>query len=213
MLVFSNVLVGNFREEKGQDMRVKPVSIIAGAAIASTIGITVLQKDSSLETSNEVQHSISTRGVKKTCQIESAFAVGMIQGWPTMIFVNEDVNKTNAQDRLESHVGKGVSRILSYNKISAPPSGSTLTLFTSTDKESGWNVAYPTAPEKQSATNALMVACSCHVKGMTNIPDGCLVALGWLCYVTNGFWDVHTSPVNFSEIANLKGGWLYRERR
>lgn len=192
-------------------MKGKAISIIAGAAAIATIGITTLSDDDSIGSSRESK--ISIRASKNTCRLETAYAVGLIQGWPVMIFVNEDASKTNAADRLESHVGKGISRILSYNKIETPPNDCTLTLFTSTNSGSGWNIAYPTAEEKQAATNALMASHACQVRDVENLPDGCIVSIGWLCYVTNGFWNVHTTPVSFSDIADLKGGWLYRERR
>jgi len=211
MLDFSNILIGIFRKGKGYDMKGKAISIIAGAAAIATIGITSLSDDDSIGSSRESKISIRTS--RNTCRLETAYAVGLIQGWPVMIFVNEDESKTNAADRLESHVGKGISRILSYNKIATPPSDCTLTLFTSTNSGSGWNIAYPTAEDKQAATNALMASHACQVRNVENLPDGCIVSIGWLCYVTNGFWNVHTTPVSFSDIAALKGGWLYRERR
>lgn len=192
-------------------MKGKTISMIAGAAAIATIGITSLNNVDSIVSSQESK--MSTRSTKKTSSLETAYAVGVIQGWPVMIFVNEDASKTNAADRLESHVGKGISRILSYNKIETPPNDCTLTLFTSTNSGSGWNIAYPTAEEKQAATNALMASHACQVRDVENLPDGCIVSIGWLCYVTNGFWNVHTPPVSFSDIAALKGGWLYRERR
>lgn len=195
-------------------MNGKTIGTIAGAAVAASVAITTsvqLQNNdvsAKAESVNQVREG--TTGTQTTPGIESSYAVGAIPGWPIMIFISEDKGNEGSSNRLGSHVNKGIQRILSYNNISAPPSDCTLTLFTCTDNGSGWNTAYPTAAEAQDAMNALLSSASVPVKSMTNIPDGCLVTLGWLCYVPNGFWSTHTEPVTFSDLSSLIGGWLYR---
>lgn len=211
MLDFSNVHVGISHKGKGINMKSKTIFSVICAAIVTTVCIMAMYGDNSDTAAKVTCRPATKRAIKKAVKIESAFSIGKIQGWPIMIFIAEDSEKTNAVDRLESHVAKGIARILSYNKISAPPSDCTLTLFTCSGNGYGWNMAYPTASDKMDATNALMTSALVPVKEMTSLPDGCMVALGWLCYVTNGFWSAHTEPVSFSDLANLKGGWLYRD--
>ena len=195
-------------------MNGKTIGTIAGAAVAASVAITTsvqLQKNdvsAKAESVNQVREG--TTGTQTTTGIESSYAVGAFPGWPIMIFISEEKVNEGTSDRLGLHVNKGRQRILSYNNISAPPSDCTLTLFTCTDNGSGWNTAYPTEEEVQDATNALLSSASVPVKAMKNIPDGCLVTLGWLCYVPNVFWSTHTEPVDFSDLSSLIGGWLYR---
>ena len=195
-------------------MNGKTIGTIAGAAVAASVAITTsvqLQNNdvsAKAESVNQVREG--TTGTQTTTGIESSYAVGALPGWPIMIFISEDNGNEDSSNRLGLHVNKGIQRILSYNNISAPPGDCTLTLFTCTDNGSGWNTAYPTAAEAHDATNALLSSASVPVKSMTNIPDGCLVTLGWLCYVPNGFWSTHTEPVAFSDLSSLIGGWLYR---
>ena len=195
-------------------MKVKTIGVLAGAAVATAVGITSISRQPEKEVGVEQKGlAVSTTRANVAAKgIETSFVIGHIQGWPIMIFVNEDADKISTTNRLESHISKGISRILSYNKISSPPSDCSLTLFTCADNGSGWNTAYPTAVEKQSATNAILNSLNVHTKDITGIPNECMVAIGWLCYVTNGFWNTHTSPVSFSDVSTLKGGWLYRER-
>lgn len=195
-------------------MNVKTIGTIAGAAVGASVAITTsmqLQKNdmSAKAESIERAKTVAT-GTTPTVGIESAYAVGLIPGWPTMIFISEDNGNEGSSNRLVLHVNKGIQRILSYNNIKAPPGDCALTLFTCADTGSGWNVAYPMAAEVQDATNALLSSASVQVKEMTNIPDGCLVTLGWLCYVPTGFWRTHTEPVDFADLSSLIGGWLYR---
>ena len=195
-------------------MNGKTIGTIAGAAVAASVAFTtsmqVQKKEMSAKAESVEQARTGATGTTDTMGIESSYAVGLIQGFPTMIFISEDKGNEGSSNRLGFHVNKGIQRILSYNNISSPPSDCTLTLFTCSDNGSGWNTAYPTAVEEQDATNALMASASVQVKAMTNIPDGCLVTLGWLCYVPNGFWSTHTEPVDFADLASLIGGWLYR---
>ena len=195
-------------------MKEKTIGTIVVAAVAASVSFTTsiqLQKNDVSSKAGSVEQSRAvTTGTTNTTVIESSYAFGALPGWPIMIFISEDKGNEGSSNRLGSHVNKGIQRIISYNNISAPPSDCTLTLFTCTDNGSGWNTAYPTAAEAQDATNALLSSSSVPVKAMTNIPDGCLVTLGWLCYVPNGFWSTHTEPVDFSDLSSLIGGWLYR---
>lgn len=196
-------------------MNMKTIGTIAGAAVGASVAFTTsmqLQKNDMAAKAESVEQAKAvTTGTTTTMGIESAYAVGSIPGWPIMIFISEDKENEGSSNRLGLHVNKGIQRILSYNNISAPPGDCTLTLFTCADNGSGWNAAYPIAAEVQEATNALLSSTAVPVKAMTNIPDGCLVTLGWLCYVPNGFWSTHTEPVEFADLSSLTGGWLYRE--
>lgn len=196
-------------------MNIKTIGTIAGAAVGASVAFTTsmqLQKNDMAAKAESVEQAKAvTTGTTTTMGIESAYAVGSIPGWPIMIFISEDKENEGSSNRLGLHVNKGIQRILLYNNISAPPGDCTLTLFTCADNGSGWNAAYPIAAEVQEATNALLSSTAVPVKAMTNIPDGCLVTLGWLCYVPNGFWSTHTEPVEFADLSSLTGGWLYRE--
>ena len=142
--------------------------------------------------------------------LETSYAVGVIRGWPVMIFVKEDTGSTNNPDRLSLHVSKGASRILSYNKIASAQEGEVLTFFKSSEFGTGWSNAYSTVAEEIVATNSLKNILNVPSKDMNSLPDGCNAAIGWLCYVPNGFWDTHSEPVSFSALSSLKGAWLYR---
>lgn len=213
--VFQNIHVGISRKGNGNDMNGKTIGTIAGAAVAASVAFTASMQLQKNDMSAKVESVEQAKAVAKVTTtaigIESAYAVGAIPDWPIMIFISEDKDNEGSSNRLGLHVNKGITRILSYNNISAPPSDCTLTLFTCADNGSGWNAAYPMAAEKQAATNALLSSTAVPVKAMTNLPDGCLVSLGWLCYVPNGFWSTHTEPVDFDDLSSLIGGWLYRE--
>lgn len=195
-------------------MNEKTIGTIVVAAVAASVSFTTsmqFQKnDVSAKAGSVEQSRAVTTGTTNTTVIESSYAFGALPGWPIMIFISEDKGNEGSSNRLGLHINKGINGILKYNKISVPPSDCTLTLFTCADTGSGWKVAYPTAEEEQDATNALMSSASVPVKAMKNIPDGCLVTLGWLCYVPNGFWRSHTEPVDFADLSSLIGGWIYR---
>ena len=201
-----NVPIGIFR--KGIRKMKKTLGIATdGLMIALVVSLVFM---AFAKPSVQVEFGSASKRSASVARLETAYAVGIIQGWPTMIFVSEDAWSTNQPDRLVRHIQKGVSRIFSYNNISNAPSGCTLTFFTNNDSGSGWTSAYPTSSAQSTATNSITTSMGISTKGMTSLPDGCEVALGWLCYVPDGFWSSHSQPVSFTDLKNLKGAWLYR---